>query len=301
MRTNTLLAVLLLGCGSAVGEERGPCYGNGTCNAGLACLSGLCVSTADGGAADGGGADGGTIGCGGTFELGVPIDTGETRAVGPAVTNDELLLIYHDGTQVWESTRPNTTGMFVTNRPIAALTEQCTGTLTGVDISGDGLRVYVACGGLHQFHRSSLSVSAAFAYDGMVASTSETPAVVAGELELYDYELGALVHATRADLTSPFGTPTPLTSLSAEGDLIAPDLAPDGLTLYASVPTMGSSRSLVSYTRAALDADFDPGSRTLLGVEGGLNAGSPELASSCRSLYYSALDAMGVRIYVARR
>lgn len=25
------------------GSERGPCYGNGTCNAGLTCASGLCV------------------------------------------------------------------------------------------------------------------------------------------------------------------------------------------------------------------------------------------------------------------
>ena len=32
-----------------VGSERCPCYGNGTCNSGLGCLSGLCVSGANGG------------------------------------------------------------------------------------------------------------------------------------------------------------------------------------------------------------------------------------------------------------
>jgi hypothetical protein len=29
--------------GAAAGTERGPCYGNGTCNAGLSCMSDLCV------------------------------------------------------------------------------------------------------------------------------------------------------------------------------------------------------------------------------------------------------------------
>ena len=39
-------AVLLAGCGGskrAAGTEGGPCYGNATCNAGLTCLSELCV------------------------------------------------------------------------------------------------------------------------------------------------------------------------------------------------------------------------------------------------------------------
>jgi hypothetical protein len=36
------------GCGkggAAAGTERGPCYGNGTCNPGLSCLSDVCVAT----------------------------------------------------------------------------------------------------------------------------------------------------------------------------------------------------------------------------------------------------------------
>ncbi len=45
------LALLLGGCaddGAQVGTERGPCYPNSTCNAGLTCLSGLCVRAVDG-------------------------------------------------------------------------------------------------------------------------------------------------------------------------------------------------------------------------------------------------------------
>jgi hypothetical protein len=53
-------------CGSSAppaGEERGPCYGNGTCNAGLSCYSSICVRTGGGGTGGGGG--GGTGGGGG--------------------------------------------------------------------------------------------------------------------------------------------------------------------------------------------------------------------------------------------
>jgi hypothetical protein len=50
-----LLCLLgLAGCGKSgapAGAERGACYGNGTCNAGLTCLSDLCVATAATGSA----------------------------------------------------------------------------------------------------------------------------------------------------------------------------------------------------------------------------------------------------------
>jgi len=48
--TLPFLFVFFLGCGTSpvdVGSERGPCYGNGTCNAGLVCASNLCVRAPD--------------------------------------------------------------------------------------------------------------------------------------------------------------------------------------------------------------------------------------------------------------
>lgn len=51
----------------APGSERCPCYGNGTCDDGLDCLSGICVDadgSASGGGANGGGANGGNAGGG---------------------------------------------------------------------------------------------------------------------------------------------------------------------------------------------------------------------------------------------
>src|SRR5262245_1658642 len=60
MRTSVGLALALslslaMACssGPAAGSERGPCYGNGTCDTGLVCLSNLCVrQTTDGGTDD---------------------------------------------------------------------------------------------------------------------------------------------------------------------------------------------------------------------------------------------------------
>jgi hypothetical protein len=57
----------VLGCGggsSAMGGERQPCYPNGTCNAGLSCLSNVCVN--GGGTAGKGGSGAGGSGAAGT-------------------------------------------------------------------------------------------------------------------------------------------------------------------------------------------------------------------------------------------
>ena len=59
VRVFALALVLLVGCsdegpgtgqdsGPVPGTERGPCYGNGTCNSGLTCASGVCVRLPDG-------------------------------------------------------------------------------------------------------------------------------------------------------------------------------------------------------------------------------------------------------------
>jgi hypothetical protein len=78
--------VLLVACGSgssnksppacATGAETCACYGNGTCNTGLVCLSELCVNPSTGN----GGAGGTTTGLGGISGLGGTLGTGGTTA-----------------------------------------------------------------------------------------------------------------------------------------------------------------------------------------------------------------------------
>jgi hypothetical protein len=74
--------------GKQPGTEGGPCYGNGTCNTGLACLSSLCVNAGTGGSGGsdasvggsggsaGAGGAAGSAGSGGDAEAG-PADSGE--------------------------------------------------------------------------------------------------------------------------------------------------------------------------------------------------------------------------------
>jgi hypothetical protein len=62
-----VLAVVVAACSSSptgTGGQRQACYANGTCNAGLVCLSQICVQPADGGAGATGGAGGATAGAG---------------------------------------------------------------------------------------------------------------------------------------------------------------------------------------------------------------------------------------------
>jgi len=68
--------------GKAAGTEGGPCYGNGTCNADLVCLSNLCVNAGTGGSGGSGdaglGGTGGASGTGGTAGDGGPAGAGGT-------------------------------------------------------------------------------------------------------------------------------------------------------------------------------------------------------------------------------
>src|SRR6185503_7716622 len=63
-------AILAGACGGGsggpkAGEERGPCYGNGSCNPGLTCASNTCVNVSGSGGASGQGGGAGTMGSAG--------------------------------------------------------------------------------------------------------------------------------------------------------------------------------------------------------------------------------------------
>jgi hypothetical protein len=85
----TALAVILLACGGhesdyATGDERGACYPNGTCNAGLSCFSNKCVRY-DAGA---GGNDAGEAAGASTIEGGGPAGSGGVTGTGGSGTPD---------------------------------------------------------------------------------------------------------------------------------------------------------------------------------------------------------------------
>lgn len=71
--------------GPPAGSERGPCYGNGTCNQGLVCLSQLCVRpSGDAGPDDASAEDSGVVDLGtgdSGVDTGVVVDGGEDAAI----------------------------------------------------------------------------------------------------------------------------------------------------------------------------------------------------------------------------
>lgn len=77
-----------------MGSEKGSCYPNGTCNAGLACLSSLCVVLSDAGSATGGNhATGGATGIGGTANVGGTFTAGGANIGGGGTGSTAVLAI----------------------------------------------------------------------------------------------------------------------------------------------------------------------------------------------------------------
>jgi hypothetical protein len=86
-----VVGLVAVGCGGgsgspATGTERGPCYGNGTCNTGLVCLSNTCVKPPPTGTAGTTGTAGvtGTAGTTGTAGAGGTAGTAGTAGTGGA-------------------------------------------------------------------------------------------------------------------------------------------------------------------------------------------------------------------------
>lgn len=122
-----LVGAVAAGCGGggkAAGTESGPCYGNGTCNAGLVCLSDRCVSP--GGLQDGG-MDGG-LGDGGVTDAGSNpfANSCDPRTqVGCDGGQACYLAFFQDG-GISESALCRTPGATAVGQPCSATTE-CVG------------------------------------------------------------------------------------------------------------------------------------------------------------------------------
>jgi hypothetical protein len=303
------LIVLMVGACStpspATGTERGPCYGNGTCNAGLTCASDVCVSLAgDAGLDDANPAepDAATMGCDGVFGSPVPVLM-MAGALSPAVTADELELFYTVGSHYFVATRSSASGVFFQSRALNELDAACpvsTG-LRSIDVSNDGLRVYLGCndsgGALVTAHRTARTSTATFIADGTMTGGFYEPAVVMNEFALYDR---GPTWAARTDIGAAFPQRMPIPNFTTM--LEAPDVSPDGLTLYGHAMTPGGF-SILAYTRSSTGVDFDPNSVTMLPNPTGQSlAASPEISASCRTLYVAAGGSSGlVGIFASHR
>lgn len=167
-----LSAMYQTACGSSSkpveGVEKGPCYPNLTCNAGLTCLSDLCVYAgpsvfADAGASTGGqmggtgGFDGGESGRTGPADLGTAGSTGGNVAAGGGISNGGGGMLGAGGTTAAPTpdagmdTLPDTNTSTIKECPdnsICFKTGQAQGLFTGygwVDLGRDDSLTSPAC------------------------------------------------------------------------------------------------------------------------------------------------------------
>lgn len=278
----------------------------------------------DGGGGFGGVSVGGAAGSGGSVTAGAPGTGGAVtascsgawgtssqvvyaapagaRLASPTVSPDELEIFYSISTDStnWSfrrSSRSSTGVAFGDGVPVPELDAACPDSALSrnMDLSQDGLTAYFVCymegqtpiqGALRVARRQALGapfVLDATSYGTVGPSVSIGP----GELVLYSTALTnsapPLVY-TRASTSAPFGSGTPVPGLESV-NLVTPDPSPDGLSLVGAL-----NSSVVTVTRSAPNGPFGP-SAPLLSPSANTDVfGSPDIAPSCRSLYFIYLD-----------
>jgi hypothetical protein len=170
----------------------------------------------------------------------------------------------------------------------------CTGanqTRSG-DLSFDGLAFYFTCYDsvnpadtpLRVARRANLD--APFVLDPTpLGSVRGGPSLSRNELEIFSaVGSGLAMRYTRSDTSAPFGAGEPIAGF--ESFLIrTPEIAADGLTIFASQSETGSSTALVSAIRSAPGAAFGP-LTPLVPEPMNETFGSSAISNDCRSLYY---------------
>jgi hypothetical protein len=312
---------------------RGGAGGN---SAGSAGTVGLAGSSGTGGGAGTSGSGGGTSesGCAGVFGTPVFEFSGSLEAIPQSlsITGDDLELFY-------EEYRIETNHIFVRKRatrnerfgPATELSPELISfcpdptTAPSVDVSNDGLRLYLTCipdsldgtpvpaGPLRMAERASRSAEFALLPDPIgLAWTSIS--VSPDELSLLTSDLSSLEStvtfiARRATRSEPFGTPERLNSI--DGDFWHPEFALDSQHVFGAVQPNGIGH-LVAITRGdGLDSFSRPKTEGLpvapvVAAPTTNSLLTPTLSADCRSIYYLQLkhtDASDYSfdVYSARR
>jgi hypothetical protein len=299
------LAWSCLNCGSTDTQE--PQQGSGgsedSGSGGSEDGSGGRRSGAGGAAVGSGGDNGGGAGpdadCSGAFGDPKVILSGG-RITSPALSDNDLELFYVAGESYYESfmvsRRASINDPFPAGTPIDELNDfdPCVGVNKTLDVSPDGLRVYVSCyldvddpTPLYQFERPSRDAlfdhptELGFAF----ASTGISPdgLTLVGSRFASDV---ATYSSTRAALDQPFPTPEPLPGLETM-PLFGPTLSSDGLEVYGA---LGAEKTFVVARRPDLESPFTA-PESLSPITGGLlTAGAPDLSEDCRTLVYVGVD-----------
>jgi hypothetical protein len=257
------------------------------------------------------------LSCAGTFAPARVIldDTGLFQS--PATTADELELFYgaslsQGAPQELRVSRRSSRGV---NFPAGARVEEVeayctvmfpTATSRTVDVTRDGLTLYVSCHDssaapevpLLEFTRADRSSPWTFARNA--GSAYCCASVSPSGLELYSSDPnGFTVFATRATPSDVFGPNAPAPGLETTMAR-SPDLAPDEQSLFAtSIGVTG----ILEFTRT--DTGFSP-TATTHSVLVATAFGGADMSADCRTIYFAAAvnDAAGLytqHVYVSQR
>ena len=254
------------------------------------------METGSGGSEPGSGGGAAQPDCSGEFGNPQPILAGG-RMTSPAITGDELELYYVSGEayyeQIYVSRRSSTSQAFELGTPVAALNEICDGLNASLDVSYDGLRLYLSCyadvdelAPLLMLTRPDRDSAFGSPLDLGLFSTSA--GVSSDELSVYGARFTSDVAtrlATRSNLTAPFSA-----ALSAPGldqtALFSPGISPDGLEIYGAV---GTDKVFSVARRASVDLPFEA-PQPLPQLSGSyLAVGAADISQDCRSIIYAAV------------
>lgn len=328
------LCVGPVACGDG-GEEPGPSGGAGNTSGGSSAGSGGGATAGDGGTAgsdvggamNGGGGDGGGAGpatpdCSGSFgEPELAFEDGELFANSLSPTGDELELFYFTydpnsaSRQLARRARDTRAAAFGPRLDIPELANLCgSQDISSLEISDDGLRLYVSCAEeaaamavsstLYVAQRASRS--AAFVPGEQTLGTVNLSIGIArDELTLYSVtDAPQLTVQERSSITEAFGSPTSVAG--ADVEFRTPEPSPDGLSLFGVVSDAASGGRISVMTRASQTAPFaSPTTEGMPTAPAGQGAGdgSPAISADCRTLYFVRLPEVGSKwsVYVARR
>ena len=299
-------ALGLLGCGGEPAPTSGAAGSGGSAQAGGQSQSGG-GSGGSAGAPAGGTGQGGVkpLDCSGAFAAPAlaMVDEGGVRLGSPTFSPDGLELIYSREVRdesaaptmgFRRSTRSSVDEQFPVGTPLPSLDVACAvDESRSADLSADGLRAYIVCypslmvpvgpGTLRIADRPSLTGEFTVRPESLPVGPSA--AISADELTLYttsDVDTHGYPprQFRRSSTSEMFGAGSDIPGLESTY-LLAPDISPDGLSLYG-----GLEGGVVVAVRPSIDAPFAAPTTLYPRPEGNAALGAPELSRDCRTLYY---------------
>jgi hypothetical protein len=241
--------------------------------------------------------------CAGAFKAPSPqILSGDKPPSNLSITGDELELFFNSGSDIFSHLRASTGVLFPAATPVAGLSGVCGALVVGgMDVTLDGLRLYVACsddaggytGPLRLATRADRQSPFVLSPDEL-GTVGNSISISKDELTLYGVTqpgvMGYTLVYKRQSLGDPFGPGQLVMGLG--GPFSYPEISPDDLNLFGA--TGLGNEGLAVASRATPAGDFSaPTHDGLPAPAGGLLQFGPTVSQSCR-LYYLNFGASSV-------